>query len=123
MEAREHIIRNYFDAWINSDSSILTSLFDDKISYIECHGPEYHGINQILRWFSDWHLKGNVIEWRIKQYIHQGQITVVEWYFKCNYEYDISGFDGVSIIMFNAKNEMTSIKEFQSKTEHYNPYE
>ncbi|MGB4661096.1 MAG: nuclear transport factor 2 family protein [Mobilitalea sp.] len=123
MEERKQIIRDYFDAWIRNDASKLNSYFNSKIRYTECYGPEYHGIEQILRWFSDWHLKGNVLEWQIKEIIKDANNFVVEWYFQCEYEGNIAGFDGVSIIIFNDKNEIISVKEFQSKTEHSYPYE
>ena len=49
--------------------------------------------------------------------------TVVEWYFECDYNNEISGFDGVSIIEFNKNMKIINLKEFQSKSEHDYPYE
>ena len=43
-------------------------------------------------------------------------ITVVEWYFECNYNNEIGGFDGVSIIEFDKSMKIINLKEFQSKT-------
>ncbi|MGV8984538.1 MAG: nuclear transport factor 2 family protein, partial [Clostridium sp.] len=74
------------------------------------------------RWFRDWNKRGTVIEWDIKQFIHQASMTVVEWYFKCEYDGNIGKFDGVSIIEFNDDNYIISLKEFQSKIPHYYPY-
>ncbi|PLT10637.1 hypothetical protein CYJ79_09280, partial [Lactobacillus crispatus] len=34
----------------------------------------------------------------------------------------ISEFDGVSIIDFNDQNKIISVKEYQSKSQHYYPY-
>jgi len=42
---------------------------------------------------------------------------------KCEYDNNISGFDGVSIIEFNDENKIVLIKEFQSKAEHTHPYD
>lgn len=118
MREKDQIIRDYFKAWIDNDASLLTSIFDANVTYTECYGPEYHGIQQILQWFSDWQLKGSVIAWDIKQFIHQNNIVVVEWYFKCDYENNVDGFDGVSIIVFNEESKIISLKEFQSKAQH-----
>ena len=43
-------------------------------------------------------------------------ITVVEWNFECNYNNEIGGFDGVSIIEFDKSMKIINLKEFQSKT-------
>ncbi len=119
---REKKLKEYFGAWISNDPSCLTSLFSPSITYTECYGPVYYGIEQIKRWFLDWHLKGKVIVWDIKQFIHQRDNTIVEWYFECVYENTRSGFDGISLIIFDDLGEVVSLKEFQSKAEHYQPY-
>lgn len=122
IEIKKALISKYFNSWIDNDISILPSVFDDNIVYSECYGPEYHGIDQILKWFEDWHMKGRVIEWKIKQFIIQQDTVVAEWYFCCEYEKNIDGFDGVSIIVLNDNNKIISLKEFQSKAEHEYPY-
>ncbi len=119
---REQIIINYFQSWLDKNDLILTATFDANIIYSECYGPEYHGLDSIKRWFKDWNKQGTVIEWDIKQFINQASMTVVEWYFKCEYERNIGEFDGVSIIEFNDDNYIISLKEFQSKIPHYYPY-
>ncbi|WP_298846332.1 nuclear transport factor 2 family protein [Clostridium sp.] len=122
MIEREQIIINYFQSWLDKNDLILTATFDANIIYSECYGPEYHGLDSIKRWFKDWNKQGTVIEWDIKQFINQASMTVVEWYFKCEYERNIGEFDGVSIIEFNDDNYIISLKEFQSKIPHYYPY-
>lgn len=122
MNNREVIIKRYFESWIKGDISILDKIFDLNIVYSECYGPEYKGIESLKKWFEDWHNKGRVLIWNIKQFIHKGNISVVEWYFKCNYDGDISEFDGVSLIEFDKKNCIVNLKEFQSKLPHYYPY-
>lgn len=119
---QQEIIETYFQAWIKKDSSVLEKIFSKDIIYSECYGPEYHGIEQILKWFADWNKAGSVLEWRVKSYIHQDNITVVEWYFCCDYENNVDGFDGVSIIKFGEDKKIKELKEFQSKAEHYFPY-
>lgn len=82
----------------------------------------YKGIGQIIRWFEDWNRKGTVLQWDIKRVIASGNTVVVEWYFKCDYEGSVDGFDGVTIAEFYADMKICDLKEFQSKAEHYYPY-
>lgn len=119
---REEIIRKYFDSWIKKDIEVLPSIFSENTVYVECYGPEYHGLDQILKWFSDWNKNGAVLEWNIKSFMHQGRFSAVEWYFKCDYDGEVSGFDGISLIEF-AGEKIVNLKEFQSKAEHYYPYD
>ena len=119
---QEQIIKNYFDAWLNKNANILKETFASKAIYSECYGPEYKGAEVIERWFEDWNKLGRVIVWDIKQFIHQANMTVVEWHFKCEYEGNVGEFDGISLIEFNDDNYIVSLKEFQSKIPHYYPY-
>lgn len=48
---------------------------------------------------------------------------IVEWYFKCNYDGRVDGFDGVTIADFDNDMKILKLCEFQSKAEHYYPYE
>lgn len=116
------IIQEYFQAWINADVKPIKEIFCEDIIYSECYGPEYHGISQIIQWFEDWNKKGRVLEWRIKQTIIHNKTIVVEWYFKCIYEGNTDGFDGITIAVFDDNNKIASLKEFQSKANHYFPY-
>ena len=122
MEFREKLIKRYFKSWINNEKNILREIFSENIVYSECYGPEYNGISIIERWFEDWHNNGQVLAWDIKQFIHNENITVVEWYFKCFYKANESEFNGVSIIEFDDNDRIISLKEFQSKFKHYYPY-
>lgn len=120
---QEVLIQKYFKTWLEKENAIWKDIFSKDIVYSECYGPEYHGIDQLYQWFSDWNKIGTVIEWKIKGFVHQGNMTVVEWYFCCDYNHEISGFDGVSMIRFNEEKKIAELKEFQSKAEHYYPYE
>lgn len=122
MIKREEIIRRYFESWLNNNSSVLKEIFYSRAIYSECYGPEYYGIDTIETWFKEWNKRGEVLVWDIKQFIHQANISVVEWYFKCKYDGLIEEFDGVSIIEFNDDNYIINLKEFQSKIPHYYPY-
>jgi len=122
MIEREKIIKGYFQSWLNNNVVVLKDIFDPEIIYSECYGPEYHGIDIIERWFKDWNKRGKVLVWDIKQFIHEGNTTAVEWYFKCEYDGEIGEFDGVSLIKFNEVNSIVNLKEFQSKIPHHYPY-
>lgn len=119
---KEMLIERYFRSWLNQEIEVLESTFSKDVVYSECYGPEYQGIDQVLRWFTEWNKVGRVLEWRIKDYVHQNDKTVVEWYFCCDYNHEISGFDGVSIIKFDDNGKIEELREFQSKSEHYFPY-
>lgn len=123
MKKREQIINDYFQSWINRDSANLKNIFAANAIYSECYGPEYHGHDTIEQWFLDWQKLGTVLAWDIKQFIHQEGMTAVEWYFKCDYEGEISEFDGVTLIEFDSQDRISNLKEFQSKLPHSFPYE
>lgn len=116
------IIRRYFQAWIDADLRGFSDIFSDDILYSECYGPEYHGLPQIIRWFEEWNKKGRVLEWTIKRTIEHHQTIIAEWYFKCIYEGNTDGFDGVTIADFDDYGRIVVLKEFQSKAEHCFPY-
>ena len=115
-------MQKYFQAWIDADLRMIKEIFSDDVIYSECYGPEYHGLSQIIQWFEEWHHKGRVLEWTIKQAIEHNNTIIVEWYFKYDYEGNIDGFDGVTIADFDNVRKIVSLKEFQSKAEHYFPY-
>ena len=71
----------------------------------------------------EWNQKGSVLEWIIKREIEKDKTIVVEWYFKCDYQGKVSGFDGVTIADFNKEGKIFRLKEFRSDSEHIYPYE
>lgn len=119
---RESVLLNYFNAWIENDINVINQTFDEEAIYCECYGPVYHGKEQILRWFNEWNKNGRVLEWTIKRIFHQDNTVIAEWYFKCEYNNNIDGFDGVTIADFNEDIKIVKLCEFQSKAEHYYPY-
>lgn len=119
---KQDIIRRYFKAWIDSNIETIKQTFTDDVVYTECYGPEYHGLPQILKWFTEWNKNGKVLEWTIKRTIEQNNTLVVEWYFKCSMDGNVDGFDGVTIADFDDSMRIKRLSEFQSKAEHYYPY-
>ena len=51
MLKKEKYIERYFNMWLSKDGSSLNEIFDKNIIYSECYGPEYRGIEQIVKWF------------------------------------------------------------------------
>ncbi len=115
-------IKTYFEAWLSKNGTALSMIFADDVVYSECYGPEYRGLNQIHRWFSDWNLRGTVLQWDIRNVIESGSTLCVEWYFRCEYDGNVDGFDGVSWIEFDDCGKIKALREFQSKAEHCFPY-
>ena len=122
MKTKENIVRQYFESWINKDINIIEKYFSENIKYVECYGPEYNGIKQICQWFNDWNNGNNVLQWNVKRIIEYKNTIIAEWFFECEYDKNISGFDGISIIEFDENNKIKLVKEFQSKAEHIFPY-
>lgn len=119
----EQQIRLYFDAWLKQDESLLPALFDPDVVYVECYGPEYRGIDQLLQWFRAWNRSGKVLVWDIGRFLVKGKTAAVEWYFSCVYNGEYSAFDGVSLFEFSETGAIREVREFQSQHEHTHPYE
>ena len=116
-------VKLYFDAWIKRDADVLLAVFADDVIYSECYGPEYHGISQVMRWFTDWNQHGMVLQWDIHRVLESGDELCVEWYFCCEYDGVVDGFNGVSWIEFDEAGKIRNIREYQSKAEHHFPYD
>ena len=118
----EERIRAYFRAWLCKDASALGSLFAAGIVYVESYGPVYQGIGQVIRWFEDWNRRGAVLQWDIRSFAAVARTAYVEWFFRCEYDGETAGFDGVSIVRFDEQLKICELREFQSKAEHCFPY-
>lgn len=119
--SKKQIIRDYFQAWLKPNIEVIKSIFDKNATYSECYGPIYRNKKEIISWFEKWNKQGKVIAWPIEKILINENTCIVEWHFKCNYQKKISEFDGVSIIDFNDQNKIISVKEYQSKSQHYYP--
>lgn len=74
----QQAVRAYFEAWLRKDIGVVERTFSKDAVYTECYGPEYHGLEQILRWFADWNQKGTVLQWRIRRMLEQGRTVTVQ---------------------------------------------
>ncbi|GCF94234.1 hypothetical protein NRIC_21250 [Enterococcus florum] len=120
---KEMTVKKYFAMWVKREFTNLPDLFHSDIYYSECYGPEYQGLSEIRAWIEDMLQKQTVLEWRIKQFIHQDHLTIVEWFFKEELAGAIGGFNGVSIIEFSPDGKIRSVKEFSSVAEHVRPFQ
>ena len=92
--------------------------------YTESWSPKYNNRQVVKHWFNEWNTRGKVMEWKIKQFFHKDNQTVVEWYFKNEMNNgNIEEFDGMSLIVWTADNKIKSLKEFGCNLNSYNPYE
>lgn len=123
MEKKERIIENCFHAWITKDIDIFSASFADNAVYVESWGPAYRTKVHITSWFKEWIKENRVLEWSIDEFYHTENVCICEWYFKCECGGHVDGFNGVSIITFNNEDKIVLLKEFQSKTPNYYPYE
>ena len=88
MEGREEIIRRWFAMWLEGKDQGIREIFAEDCVYVESWGPIYHGVQAVEHWFSEWNTRGKVVTWEIRQFFHQGDQTVVEWYFRTRWRTD-----------------------------------
>lgn len=120
---REQVIYQYFQAWLDQDRRVFDTIFTNDLYYSECYGPEYHGLKEVEQWFDDWQRHGRVLQWNILSIYQDDNHMIAEWYFQCIFDEKLDGFNGVSLVEFTDQNQICSIKEFQSKSEHFDPYQ
>ncbi|MUH60511.1 nuclear transport factor 2 family protein [Bifidobacterium canis] len=118
MNERERIIRLWFDMWLQQRDLGIDEIFADHAEYMESYGPRYEGCEAIRRWFEEWNKHGKVLTWRIEQFFHKNNQTVVQWYFK-NWMDDgrIDDFDGMSLVKWADDNKILFLQEFACSTD------
>lgn len=90
--------------WLTQKDFGIEDIFCDDVIYAESWGSKYENRTTVKQWFQEWNARGKVLVWESKQFFHQANQTVVEWYFK------------------NQMNNGT-IEEFGCNRNHYNPYQ
>lgn len=122
MNGMEQTVREYFACWLTKESAALPRFFAQDAAYYESYGPVYRGLAEITRWFEDWNLRGAVLRWDIETVLTQGDALVCKWYFECDWEGTVDGFDGVSWILFDREGKIAELREYQSKLPNTFPY-
>src|SRR3990167_7109975 len=100
---------------------MILSCLTENCMVIESHGPTYHGIADIERWFKFWlEAKSKVTKWDIASFFlcEKEQTAFVEWDFSCisnEIEYSLLG---VSVIKF-MKGKISFIHEYRMSRQPY----
>ena len=116
-------IRLWFDMWIKKADLGIDNIFAEDVVYTESWSPKYENRKTVKHWFDEWNTRGSVLVWEIKQFFHQGNQTIVEWYFKNKMNNgNVEEFDGISLIVWTQDNKIKSLKEFGCNLHNYNPY-
>ncbi len=123
MTEQEKIVAEYFDMWVSRDGSRLPRIFSRNALYVESWGPEYHGLEEIQRWFREWNERGTVREWTVRRFLEQGGSVLCEWYFECEYDGVGHAFNGVSWVVFDGAGKIAELREYQSALPNYDPFE
>lgn len=124
MHEREKLISLWFDMWIKQKDYGINKIFAEDVIYTESWGPKYENIETVKHWFDEWNTRGKVIIWKINQFFHKENQTIVEWYFKNEMNNGvIEEFDGISLIEWTRDNKIKSLKEFGCNINNYNPYQ
>ena len=63
------LTQQYINGWKRNDLSMILSCLTENCMVIESHGPTYHGIADIERWFKFWlEAKSKVTKWDIASF-------------------------------------------------------
>jgi len=116
MKEHETLFRAYCDAWLAGDPASLSDFFAENVGYTESDGSRYEGLAEIRKWFVNWLPHGRVLEWRIVRYLHQGNASAAEWFFRCRYDGVESGFNGVTLMDFGKDGKIIRLQEFAAQT-------
>ena len=124
MSERENIVRLWFNMWLTQQDLGIDSIFAEDVVYTESWCPQYSDRETVKHWFEEWNTRGKVLAWDIKQFFHQGNQTVVVWYFKNQMDNGkIEEFDGISLIEWTQDDKIKTLKEFGCNLNNYNPYQ
>lgn len=120
------LIERYTRSWIERDLSLLLTTVSPEVVVAECNGPVYRGVDQVRRWFTDWHKspkEGQVSRWEIRNVLFDGakRMAAVEWRFACVCEGQPGSFLGASVFCFD-ESRIIRIHEYQMDENQYAPY-
>jgi hypothetical protein len=125
-DAAETLIRQYIQSWVQQDKTLFLSTLSPDVRVTECYGPVYCGIDEVSRWFTDWHTrpeKGKVTRWDIFSILYDDaqKMAAVEWDFECIYDGNLGSFLGASLVRFD-DTKIVSIQEYKMEKEQYRPF-
>jgi hypothetical protein len=109
------LIQQYISGWKQNNLQLITSCLTKNCVVIESHGPTYHGIGDIERWFEYW-LQANstVTKWDILSFsfCEKEQTAFCEWEFICLSNHIEYSLPGISVIKFK-NNKIAFIHEYR----------
>ncbi|MCC2667089.1 MAG: putative cytosolic protein [Gammaproteobacteria bacterium] len=119
--ARE-LVQQYIEGWKQNNIQLITSCLNQDCIVIESHGPRYHGVSDIERWFAFW-LKANsrVVEWNILSFsfCEKDQTAFCEFNFACISNDQKYAFPGVSVVKFSDR-KIAFIHEYRMTNPAFN---
>lgn len=119
---RQTKIKQYFKMWLNRDFSDLPTIIAPDCYYQECYGPAYLSLTEIQAWIAHQLTVQTVTAWPITTMWAATDNTVfVEWSFTAKTT-EITQFDGLSRIHFNAAGLIDDLREYETTTKHTYPY-
>lgn len=113
----------YVDCWLARDPLALPEVLAPGVHYVESHGPAYHGLAQVQRWFTDWHTRGRVLAWDLGEVVSAGPVHAVRWRFTCTYDGAESTFDGVTWLVLDDAGRIAELREFAATLPLTYPYD
>ena len=124
IQQREAAVSLWFQMWLKQQNLGIQELFSSDATYIESWGPRYEGAEQIQHWFCEWNTRGRVLNWDIRQMLHDVGSTAVLWYFRCRMKDGVEQrFEGMSLVRWSAEGKIVFLQEFGCNLNQYNPYQ
>jgi ketosteroid isomerase-like protein len=100
------LVQRYMDGWRKNNLETITSCLINDCIVIESHGPTYHGIAEMARWFELWmEADSQINRWDVRSFYfcEKEQTAFFEWDFACVSNKVEYAFPGMSLI--KCKNE------------------
>lgn len=108
------LIQQYVDGWKQNNIELIKNSLDSDCIIIESHGPTYHGISEVEKWFELWRqADGQVVKWDITSfYCCENKTTAFfQWDFACvakQVKYELLGMSLVVV----TNNKISRIHEY-----------
>lgn len=117
----KQLVERYVDGWRENNIEKIVSLLDNDCVIIESHGPTYHGVGQVRKWFDHWiEEKGRVIRWDIASFyfLEKENTAFFEWDFACNVAGKEHKLLGISIAKFSG-DKISFLHEYRMTKDPY----
>lgn len=123
MRQREETIKVWFDMWLGDDITPMNAIFTDDVEYTECWGNQYFGKKEIDQWFEDWHKNNRMSVWKVKQFMHTEDKTIVEFHMEALAMNGTTRWlEGVYIIEWDENERIKALREYGANSRTIRPY-